>query len=243
MKDDLFCKPKRTFTWIYRLILLVMVSMLPIGCANHPPEDGPLGIAFVVPGAAGDGHSYNALRTQLSRAGFGVRTQGWGSPLFAMNFSTQSIHDQAEQSLAKKIDTLSKDVRVIVVGHSAGGGVALGAVARLQHRSVETVIVLAPSVSPGYDLAPALARVSGTVHSFYSPHDVTFLKWRTGNFGTYDRIRTPAAGYLGFSTRNPKLIQHAFEESWRELGNKGGHWGALTPKFIQREVIGLILNQ
>ena len=216
--------------------------MLTIGCANRPPADGVAGVAFVVPGVAGDGDSYNALRTQLNAAGYGVRTHGWGSPLFAMNFSTKSIHDKAEQSLAEKIDSIPKEVEVIVIGHSAGGGVALGAVALLKHRNVETVILLSPSVSPGYDLAPTVAHTNGSIHNFFSQHDVTFLKWRTGNFGTYDRVKTPAAGHLGFSSSNPKLIQHEFNERWREFGNDGGHWGTLANKFIEREVMPLIVG-
>jgi len=233
----------RSFIRHFSANLFACLLTLTIGCANRPPQDGEAGVAFVVPGVAGDGDSYNALRSQLSDAGFGVRTHGWGSPLFTMNFSTKSIHDKAEQALAEKIDAIPGDVEVIVIGHSAGGGVALGAVALLRQRHVDTVILLSPSVSPGYDLAPALARTSGRIHNFYSPHDVTFLKWRTGNFGTYDRIKTPAAGHAGFSSSHPRLIQHPFEERWRELGNNGGHWGTLAKEFIERGVMPLVLEK
>lgn len=213
------------------------------GCANRPLENGPAGVAFVVPGVSGDGESYNALRTHLSRAGFGVRTHSWGAPaaLFALNFSTKSIHDKAERSLAEKINALPPDVRVIVIGHSAGGGVSLGAVKKLRHRSVDTIVLLSPSTSPGYDLSSALAR-SNTIHNFFSERDITFLKWRTGNFGTYDRIKTPAAGHAGFTTTDQQLSQHAYRKSWRQLGNNGGHWGTLADEFIEREVLPLVVS-
>lgn len=226
---------------VARTLVSAAVLLGAIGCANHPPESGPAGVAFVVPGAGGDGSDYNALRDELHRAGFGVRTHRWGAApaLFALNFSNQSIHDIAEAELVDRIHAVPGDTRVIVIGHSAGGGVALGAAGRLQHRSIDVLILLHPSVSPGYDLAPALAHVAEAAHHFHSQHDTTFLSWRTRNFGTYDRIKSPAAGNVGFASTHERLHQRAYDTRFRALGHAGGHWGPLARPFVREHVIPL----
>ena len=231
--------------WIVGIVARTLAGVALVigatGCITHPPESGLAGIAFVVPGAGGDGPNYNALRQELQRAGFGVRTHRWGAPpmLFALNFSTEAIHKLAEAELADRIHAVPADQRVIVVGHSAGAGVAIGATARLIHRPVDTLILLHPSVSPEYDLVPTLARVRSAIHHFHSRYDTTFLSWRTRKFGTYDRIRTPAAGHLGFDLHHPQLKQHAYDRAWRSLGHAGGHFGPLARAFIREQIIPL----
>ena len=45
--------------------------------------------------------------------------------------------------------------RIDLIGHSAGGGVILGALRRLPADvPVDRVVLLSPSVSPGYELPP-----------------------------------------------------------------------------------------
>ena len=137
--------------------------------------------------------------------------------------------------------------RVAMVGHSAGGGVILGALGRLAGaESVRNVVLLSPSVSPGYDLAPALHRVRGQFHSFYSDRDVASLKWRTSTFGTYDNIKTPAAGHMGFQPKSlppdlaARLHQHAYDPAWEALGNDGSHAGSTARQFVHQVVAPLI---
>jgi hypothetical protein len=95
-------------------------------------------------------------------------------------------------------------------------------------------------VSPDYDLAPALSSISGTAHAFVSERDSVFLKWRTGNFGTYDRVKTPAAGSVGFNLMHlppelrQKVIEHKYDPHWESLGNDGGHFGPLSERFARQ---------
>jgi hypothetical protein len=126
--------------------------------------------------------------------------------------------------------------------------VVLGALAKLDaERHVGSVVLLAPSVSPGYDLGPAMAHVDGTVHVFFSERDTLWLKWRTGHFGTYDNVKTPAAGNQGCKNveqlppaLRDKLVQHPYDAAWRPMGNDGGHFGSLAPHFTT-QVIGPLL--
>jgi hypothetical protein len=103
-------------------------------------------------------------------------------------------------------------------------------------------VLLNPSVSPGYDLSAALANMSGALQVFYSDRDTVFLAWRTSTFGTYDNVKTKAAGHLGFDlTKLPadlraKVVQHPRDETWAEQGNDGSHFGTTSQAFVKQSV-------
>ncbi len=225
------------------------------GCAGGPhASDGPDRI-FFVPGVAGDGPWYDGLRRGLTEGGIaeGMKTVSWGAPppLTMLNFQTQSIHNSAEVKLAEKIARWHADHpdgRIRLIGHSAGGGVVLGGLARLRPGiQVDDVILLNPSVSPQYDLAVALARVGGRLHLFCSDRDKLFLGWRTSTFGSYDNVKTEAAGKVGFrpATTLPaeltdKLVQHRYEKQWQAMGNQGDHFGATGEAFVKGVIAPLM---
>jgi pimeloyl-ACP methyl ester carboxylesterase len=237
--------------------LLSLVLFL--GCASsftHPltAPSTPRIVCFV-PGVAGDAGGYDGLKNALHESGAAdLRVFTWGAPgpLFMLNFQSRSIHESAEKQLAARLtDWLGQKpgCRIDLIGHSAGCGVILGALGRLAEGcSADRVILLSPSVSPGYDLSPPLRHVSGRMDVFFSDRDVFFLKWRTGTFGTYDNVRTPAAGHLSFQPQAPlapelsrKLTQHPYNPDWRALGNDGDHLGSAAHDFI-RSVVAPLLN-
>lgn len=218
---------------------IVATALLAGGCASDPPAPKNADrTTLFLPGVFGDGAVYNGLRRAIASNRSVVRTVTWGFPkvAFVANFSDEKIHEQAEAKLAAVIDQTGGDIHL--VGHSAGCGVILGALAKA-HRPVGTVVLIAPSVSPGYDLTIALNR-SKVLHYFSSDRDTTFLKWRCGTFGTYDRVKTPAAGYSGFSAKSPKLVQHPYDPSWEALGNGGGHSDAIGERFAAAVILPLL---
>ena len=87
---------------------------------------------------------------------------------------------------------------VFLVGKSGGAGLVLLALERLEPGSVERAVLLAPAVSPRYDLTAALRAVRGEMTVFTSPLDVVILGAGTRLFGTIDRVRTFGAGLRGF---------------------------------------------
>src|SRR5439155_6732649 len=130
-----------------------------------------------VSGVSG-GSGYGGLTKALSNEHRAARVVSWGAPppMFFMNFSNQSVHDEAEQNLANQLKAWHeshRDGTIDLIGHSAGCGVALGALARAGEAHVRQVVLLAPSVSPTYDLHPALLHVHGVVHVFHSERDTT----------------------------------------------------------------------
>jgi hypothetical protein len=125
--------------------------------------------------------------------------------------------------------------------------VTLGALSRLPDGvQANQAILLAPSVSPTYDLAPVLKQLTGKLHVFHSPHDTLHLRWRTANFGTYDNVRTPAAGLVGFSldaldaSSRPRVVQHPYQPAWKQSGHDGGHWGPVASGFAAHVIAPLL---
>jgi pimeloyl-ACP methyl ester carboxylesterase len=239
-------------------ILLAAILLWTIGCAAQSDRlaDGADDVIFLLPGVAGPSREYQRVIDGLHAGAVNrpVRVVAWGAPppLFALNFQTKSIHDRAEADLANELNAWRAKRpagRIDLIGHSAGGGVVLGALARAEPTlRVGTVILLAPSVSPGYDLAPALAHVDERLHVFHSDRDTLFLSWRTGTFGSYDNVKTRAAGNCGFdlnrlsSEVKSRVAQHAYDPLWRELGNDGEHFGTIQYEFARRVLAPLLLT-
>jgi len=253
--QSFLCRQYSRATFRPGVVLHMVMLALVAGCTAWPERVESEDVLFIVHGAGGAGSTYNGLINALSggdqappRA---ISLFRWGAPsfLFALNFSDRRIHEKAESALAREMvawRAAHPEGRIMLVGHSAGGGVVLGALARLKEVRVDRVILLHPSVSPGYDISPALDRVDGALHAFTSDRDTLFLSWRCRNFGTYDRVNTAAAGHRGFDKqtsveRSNKLVEHPYQPTWDKLDHAGGHFGALSRDFV-REVIAPLLR-
>jgi hypothetical protein len=235
--------------------LLVVLGTVLAGCASRAarPGESPSALLIVVAGAGGDGAWRSSLVDGLRRGGVDsdVRIFAWGAPapLFMLNLQNDPIHRKAERALAEQVRRAAhgSPLRPIyVVGHSAGCGVTLGALSLLDGETVAEVVLLAPSVSPTYDLAPAL-RHARQVHVFHSTRDTFWLSWRTGTFGTYDNVKTKAAGNVGFAHTDSlppdlaaKVAQHAYDPAWKALGNDGGHFGPTAKRFSEKVLAPLL---
>ena len=231
-------------------LLLALVS----GCSSRPPNPRTPDVVFLVPGAAGDGRHYDGLVRGLRAGGVEDRVEvvPWGMPgsLSVLNLQDDGIHRRAEAKLAAELRAWRErhpEARVSVVAHSAGCGVTLGALALPGTPSVDRVVLLNPSVSPGYDLTPALPKIDQRLHVFHSDGDRFFLSWRTGTFGTYDNVKTRAAGNVGFTrveklppVLNQKVTQHGRNETWRAQGNNGGHFGTCARVFAAQTIAPLL---
>ena len=230
-------------------------SLFLLGCTNRPPNPVSDNVLFFVHGAGGDGPAYDGLIQGLREGGVHdhIEALQWGAPgpLLFLNFQNDTVHRAAEQKLADAMKAWRDNhpaARINIIAHSAGCGVTLGALALPQSPSAQTVILLSPSVSPTYNLQPALENITGQLHVFHSDQDNFFLSWRTSTFGTYDNIRTQAAGHTGFDTTRlspalrEKLIQHPRDESWAAQQNDGSHFGTTAKPFAQKTLAPLLTN-
>ncbi len=141
---------------------------------------------------------------------------------------------------------------VFLVGKSGGAGVAVKVLERLDDDDVERAVLLAPALSPGYDLARALGAVRREMVVFTSPLDVVILGAGTWLFGTIDRVHTFGAGLRGFAVPRPddpdqerrrrysRLRQVRWRPRMAESGHLGGHFGTDLPWFLGRYVVPLL---
>ncbi|OJW27862.1 MAG: hypothetical protein BGO49_00210 [Planctomycetales bacterium 71-10] len=143
------------------------------------------------------------------------------------------------------------DVPIFLVGKSGGCAVMVKALERLAGPEVERAVLLAPALSPGYDLTRALGKVRAEIVVYWSPLDVFFLGLGTGVFGTSDRVRGRGAGLVGFRTPSPgddparlaayrKLRQVRWAFGMSATGYLGGHLGPDSPLFLTRYVVPLL---
>jgi predicted alpha/beta hydrolase family esterase len=143
------------------------------------------------------------------------------------------------------------DSTIYLTAHSGGCAIAVWALEKLPDNvKVHTVLLVAPALSPDYDLTPALRHVTGKMIVLSSKLDTVVLFTGTKLFGTMDGQRVPAAGFSGFvqppgadSREYRKLHQYAYRYTWEQYGDYGDHIGATAPLFAQWVIAPLILDR
>jgi pimeloyl-ACP methyl ester carboxylesterase len=244
---------------------LLIVSGCALVPGQRPPrivyspsaQCGPCrGIVFCVPGAGDFPQVCETIREAAAEQHVPLRVEtvdwshGYGRVL-ADHLDTAN-HDCQAQRLAEEIITVrhtSPSQRIYLLAHSAGCIVALEAAERVPPGTIDSIILLAPSVSAQYDLRRALLATTGTIEVFYSERDWAALGIGTALVGTTDRTWTAAAGRVGFEpvTRCPgdealytRLRQHPWDRCLSWTGNRGGHYGAYSPVFFRVYIMPLL---
>jgi pimeloyl-ACP methyl ester carboxylesterase len=237
-----------------RALTLASVVACLAGCSTPPQGsvDEPNAI-FIIPGVGGDGGVYTHLAHTLADndPDAYVLVTDWGSswPVFLISISSTSWHQNAEARLAKRIiewESTHQDGHLALIAHSAGAGVAAGALAQLPPgMTVGPIIFLAPDLSPRFNLGPMLAHTT-VLHVFSSPRDDFFQGLGPTLVGTYDRKFTDGAGRCGFdltatpASQRSKIAEHAYDPHWNTYGNEGGHYDSMADPFARRFLLPLL---
>ena len=183
----------------------------------------------------------------LRRAGFEGEVvywrwqQWWRAWLMVPAIVGKRAHQQQARRLARFIHQCRRqypDRPTYLIGYSSGGFVALRALELLNPAAaVDAAALLAPAVSPGYDLTAAAQRVRGKLVVTSS-----FLDWAIVGFalvllGTCDRRHSVSAGMVGLR-RAPAadVVQIRWRPGLVRLGHFGGHFSATAPAFVARWV-------
>jgi len=199
------------------------------------------GLTLVLPGIEGRGHLNRNIRNGLADGGVptAIRIHDWtlGPMMVLANQTLETRARRKGEELAREIcryRVLRPGRPVFLVAHSGGGAVALFAAEALPpDASVDTIILLGPSISPEYDLTGALARVDNRIINYYSPLDRAFLGVGTWVFGTLDGRHSSSAGRVGFTRPPERLKQITWDESMRLSGNEGGHTDWADRRFVR----------
>ena len=129
-----------------------------------------------------------------------------------------------------------------LIGHSSGAAIVLAATEFLPPGSVDRIILLAPAVSPGYDLRPALRASLCGIDTFYSRGDLV-SRWLLLT-GTADGRHRVAAGCTPFEEPDAccpdtDLYHNLRQHSYGQDG-AGGHFGCTRFAFFRTRVIPLL---
>lgn len=142
---------------------------------------------------------------------------------------------------------------VHLIGYSGGGGVGILALEAMPPgRQIDAALLIAPAMSPSYDLTTALRRTARMFH-LYSPRDVPILKLGTSLFGAIDREFGPSAGAVGFRVPEDldeegrrlygeRLRQVEWSPALRQKGASGSHLGWLNRRFAREYLAPIIVE-
>jgi hypothetical protein len=235
-------------------------------CLDHKSSGGiadqaqaPGGLLIVVGGVGGLDWCGIAVRhvVKVARIPYSVQLFPWGHGFLRWHADLTNItnRDARAKLLAVTIRQFKTDhpsSPVVLVAKSGGSGVGVKALELLDQETVERAVLLAPALSPRYDLTAALRAVRREIVVFWSPLDVIILGMGTRLFGTIDRVRTVGAGLVGFHVpafdeddpnRNReyrKLRQIRWHARMAATGYFGGHLGPDCPLFLKKYIVPLL---
>lgn len=163
------------------------------------------GLVLVADGVGGLDLCGTGLRYMLGveRQPCAVEVVPWGHGLgrWFADLTDVANRDHQARRVAEAVKRFRSDrpeEPIFLVAKSGGSGIVVKALEQLDDESVERVVLLAPALSPGYDLTQALRTVRRELVVFWSPLDIVILGAGTKLFGTMDRVKTVAAGMVSF---------------------------------------------
>jgi pimeloyl-ACP methyl ester carboxylesterase len=219
------------------------------------------GLILVLPGIEGESVINHNIAHGLNDAGAAdaIEIFDWtrGRLFLFDNLTNHSRNAHQADRLADRIRQYQREYPgrpVHLVGHSGGAALAVMALERLgDDHPITAAVLLAPALSPRYNLVPALRATACGIHCLYSRYDTFYLGAGTAFFGTIDRKRTFAAGKVGFQVPEglpppdadvyrTKLRQVTWHYGMLADGHAGGHLGPSDRRFVRKWVGSIILN-
>jgi hypothetical protein len=226
---------------------------------NQGEPQAPSGVVIVADGVGGLDMCGIALRyaVRAEKLPYSVEIVPWGHGLgrWLADLTDVANRDSHARLVAESVRTykIQRPLDPIyLVAKSGGSGIVVKALELLDEQQVERAVMLAPALSPAYDLSHALRAVRRDMVVFWSPLDVIILGAGTRVFGTVDRIKTASAGLVGFRVPDPassndnngqqydKLRQIRWRPRMVASGYLGGHFGPDNPLFLRRYVVPLL---
>lgn len=248
---------------MHRCLILILLAGLAAGagCARSQPFVTPQrldrGLVMVLTGIEGQSHLNQDICRGLNDGGvnWAIELVDWTAlrgALLLNLWSEQRNHQRAEE-LADRVvryQASHPGRPVALVGQSGGGAMAVWIAEALPPGGrVEAIVLLAASLSPGYQLDEALTRARRGVVSFHSRKD--WVCASTAVTGTMDGEHTLSAGRVGFdvparaASLGPyqKLFQVAWHEQMEQSGHVGGHLTSGARDFVARYVAPMIRSE
>jgi pimeloyl-ACP methyl ester carboxylesterase len=194
----------------------------------------------------------------------GLRQGGFNAEMEVYDWTTgrigiealqgRELHSAQSHKVAEKLTAFARQNPrrpIYITSHSGGCGVIVWALEQLpEDVKINTLVMIAPALSPDYDLSKALSHVKGRAYVFSSPHDTIVLGTGTKLFGTIDGQKVEAAGLNGFvrpeqadPEQYKKLSPQPYSSQWlAKYGNAGSHICSLRPMFAREYIATLLLT-
>ncbi len=166
------------------------------------------GLTLVLPGIESESVFTYGMCDGLQAGGVegAIRVFNWGLPFpggYLANLTRIDRNRRRAKDIADEIVKYQDAYPgrpVHLVAQSGGAGIAVFAAEALpEGRTVDGVVLLGGALSPGYNLARALAKCRKGILNSHSCKDSVILNFGTRLFGTTDRQFTRAAGCVGFT--------------------------------------------
>jgi pimeloyl-ACP methyl ester carboxylesterase len=213
------------------------------------------GLVVILPGIEGESAANRDIRLGLDEGGvpYGLAIYRWGFPIPGLGLLVNQTDTTADRSAGA--DLAAAIVRyqarrpgrpVFLIGHSAGGGVAVFALEALSAepnaRPIAGALLLSSSISADYSLDKALSMTQRGIVNGYNPDDTALLGTGTAVFGNVDGEHGDSAGRTGFRQSNPKLFQ--FKISSADVGVQGDpHFIATDPDLVAKHAPRWVLSE
>ncbi len=231
----------------------------PLGESLAGPRRLSRGLVLLLPGIGGESFMIQDLARALDSgcAPDAIEVFPWTRSRLPLVGNLIAYRQNLEQAgrIARRIDAYHHDYPdrpVHLIGYSGGAAEAVLALERLQgDECVDGAILLAATLSPAYNLAPALRHTRFGIYNFRNPNDRMLLGLGMILMGTLDRRHVLAAGMVGFQppqANDPadadvyrtKLHEWPWVRRMLRDGHPGGHVGWTRAAFV-REWICRIL--
>jgi len=234
---------------LMRAILIALMSVWGVGTAlaadTTQPSQNSRAFLVHMPGIDGYCPCDRRTLTGLLDGGVSAHTQVYDWTDHDPGLHALHAQQRNRQEAANIASILADHARnfpavpIDLTAHSGGCGVAVWALEQLPDDvDVDTVVLLAPALSPKYDLSKALRHVRGNVYVFSSVNDTIVLYSGTRLFGTIDGVLGEAAGYRGFvqppgadAEQYKKIIPCPYQTDWQQYGDFGDHLGTMNRPF------------
>jgi len=208
------------------------------------PERLTRGLILVLGGMEGPSRYAGNVVTGLLAGGYpgAIEVFDWNAGPAVLccyrNLADQAHHVRQARRLAERIQRHAEAFPgspVSLVAHSSGCWVVLKALEQIRDNgSIDRAILLAPSISPAQHPGAAAAACRRGLWSIGGVGDYFFLGLGTTVFGTSDRVRTPAAGWIGwhhFEVRGFRELR--WHPAWARYGYWGNHTTCTAVRFVQ----------
>jgi len=168
--------------------------------------------------------------------GCDVDERPWGAPGRTYHNLTAEEHNrETARRRAAELAAFARahpEARIVVIGYSGGGGMAVFLVEALPDDvRIDRLILIAAAIAPDYPIVDrVLPRVNEFVVNYASCLDLQ-VSLGTAALGTMDRSASVSAGYRGFELEHPKLVQIDWDAAAMRRGHFGNHLGYLTPTW------------